>query len=219
MRQAPLLRAVALLAALSLASACQTPLLGSASPDPGSGSITTAEERGYGPGGFVPDLLVSHPPYEEIHTSWKQRIDQPYVYFERHGSYAETGAYIATLQREMIAQGLEATGPPFALYYDDPGEVPEDMLRSRIAIPVGGERSPREPLEYDVCESITVAYCYVTGPYHAVPRCYPGVFAFMNRMNWQVAGPIREVYIVPPASAAAESELLTEVQVPVTFRP
>jgi len=209
---------LALLAVLGLGSlGCQMTSATGSTPvtpvQPGAHGATS----GYGPGGFVPDLLVTNPPYEEVHTSWKQRMDQPYVYFERFGSYAETGSFIATLQREMQVQGLTATGPPFALYYDDPGTVPADRLRSRVGIPVGGARSPREPLRYDVCESVTVAYCYATGPYHEVPRVYPGVFGFMNRMNWQLSGPIREIYIVPPQPDMVGSQLLTEVQLPVSF--
>ena len=39
----------------------------------------------------------------------------------------------------------------------------------------------------------------------------------MERMNWRVAGPIRESYLVPPGTATGPLELLTEVQIPSTF--
>ena len=130
----------------------------------------------WGPGSFVPDLPVSTPPFEEVHASWKQRIDQPYVYFERLGSYTETGALIATLQRELIVQGIRAAGPPFALYYDDPAMVPEDQLRSRIGIPNCGSRArPRSRSVMTCLPSVTVAYAFVAGEYPEVPRAYPGV--------------------------------------------
>ncbi len=165
---------------------------------------------------YVPDLPVSVPPYDRVHASWKQRLDQPYVFIEHVGSYTETGALIPILQREMLAQELEPAGPPFALFYDDPGVVEAERLRSRACIPIGGKRSPRMPLQYDVLASTTVAYALVSGPYPDVPRSYPGIYAYLERQGWAENGPIREVYLVPPSSVESWDELLTEVQIPAT---
>lgn len=177
---------------------------------PGAAASTTVPD-------FVPDLPLSNPPFDRVHASWKQRLDQPYVFIERRGSYAETGSYIATVHREMLAQGLEPGGPPFALYYDDPGSVVAEELRSRICIPVKGPRTPVEPLQYDVLPSLTVVYSFATGAYPEVPRSYPGLYQFMSRMNWVENGPIREVYLVPPSAVSDYSELVTEVQIPATI--
>lgn len=196
---------------LLLVTACNIPVRGSAS------SSAPAASRDRDVPDFVPDLPLSHPPFDEVHASWKQRLDQPYVYIERRGSYAETGSYIATVHREMLAQGLEPGGPPFALFYDDPGTVLAENLRSRICIPVRGPRSPREPLHYDVLPSVTVAYAFATGPYPDVPRAYPGIFRFLERMNWVDNGPVREIYLVPPSSVDDLAELVTEVQIPATI--
>ncbi|MCP3920255.1 MAG: GyrI-like domain-containing protein [bacterium] len=180
---------------------------------PTSGSQSTA---GYPPQRrvYVPDLPVSQPPFEMVHASWKQRLDQPYVYFDHYGNYAETGALIPTLYREMVAQGLEADGPPFCLFYDDPGKVPLAELRSRACIPVSGPRSPTAPLAYEVLPSVTVAYAFVSGAYPDAPRAYPGIYAFMQRMNWVDAGPIREMYLVPPGSDPRPERLIAEIQIP-----
>lgn len=169
--------------------------------------------------GYVPDLPVSPPPYERVHASWKQRLDQPYVYISHVGSYTETGSLIPVVQREMIAQELEPAGPPFVLYYDDPGVTPVSELRARTCIPIGGKRSPRAPLQYDVLPSTTVVYALVGGPYPDVPRAYPGLYAYMHAQGWVENGPIREIYLVPPSSVEDWSELLTEVQLPAGARP
>ena len=165
---------------------------------------------------YVPDLPVTVPPYDTVHASWKQRLDQPYVYVEHVGSYTETGALIPVLQREMLAQELEPAGPPFALFYDDPGVVEASELRSRACIPIGGKRSPKMPLQYDVLSSTTVAYALVGGPYPDVPRAYPGIYAYLAKQGWAENGPIREIYLVPPSSVSSWEELLTEVQIPAT---
>ncbi len=164
---------------------------------------------------YEPDLPVSAPPYREVHTNWKQRIDQPYVYVEYAGPYYETGRLLPSVHQALSDAGLEAVGPPFALFYDDPGVVPADQLRSRACVPVDGMPKHLGSLSYDVLPSQTVAYAVVGGPYPDVPRAYPGIYRYMNRMGWVEDGPVREIYLVPPGAVQDYSQLMTEVQIPV----
>lgn len=165
-------------------------------------------------GNYQPDLPVSAAPFAQVHASWKQRLDQPYVYLEHRGSYTETGSLIPTLHRELLAQGLEASGPPFALYYNDPARTAAGDLISRVCLPISASRSPLSPLRYDVLPSVTVAYAFASGPYPEVPRVYPGIYAFMQKMHWVENGPIREIYLVAPQPGVNLAELLCEVQIP-----
>lgn len=164
---------------------------------------------------FVPSLPVSHPPFTEFHASWMQRLDQPYIYLEHHGSYAETGSILPVVIREMRLQGLEPSGAPFCLYYDDPASTATEKLLSRACVPISGQRSPITPLRYDVLPSRSVTYAYVSGVYPEVPRSYPHMLDYMRTLNFTIDGPIRETYIVPPAAAKRASDFLCEVQVPV----
>jgi len=165
---------------------------------------------------YVPGLPVSNPPFDTVHASWKQRLDEPYVYLDHVGSYTITGSLIPLLHKELTDQGLKATGPPFALYFDDPGSVATPTLRSRACVPVAGPRSPRAPLMYGVLPSTTVVYAVVSGPYPEVPRAYPGLYAYMKKMNWVEDGPIREIYLISPSAVESWDELMTEVQLPAT---
>ncbi len=165
---------------------------------------------------YTPDLLLSPAPYEVVHTSWKQRLDQPYVYLEHLGSYTETGTLLPALHRELAAQGLEPSGAPFCLFYDDPALVDAGQLRSRACVPIAGARSPRSPLAYAVLPSTTVCYAFAVGAYPDVPRAYPGVYAFMRKMSWVENGPIREIYLVPPTANTRPENLICEIQIPAT---
>lgn len=162
------------------------------------------------------DLPLTRPPYREVHADWKQRLAQRYVYVEHRGSYTETGRLLPEVTRVMAAQGLEPAGPPFALFYDDPGRVPVSQLRSRACVPVAGSRAPAAPLAADVLPSTTVAYAFVAGPYPELPRAYPGLYAFLQRMHWVENGPMREIYLVAPDSVTSFDELVAEVQLPAT---
>jgi len=70
-----------------------------------------------------------------------------------------------------------------------------------------------------VLPSATVAYAIASGAYPEVPRCYPGLLAYVKKMHWLVAGPIRELYLVAPGSVADWSALRCEVQIPVSMSP
>ena len=162
------------------------------------------------------DLTISRPPFEEVHCNWKDRIDQSYVYLEHLGPYSQTGALLPEVHRLLSTQGIKPAGPPFALFYDDPSSTAPGKLRSRACVPVGSWTRPAKPLSMETLQSRTVAYAVASGPYPRVPACYPGIFGYMSRMNWTLAGPIREIYMIPPSEVSGYEDLLCEVQMPVT---
>lgn len=192
---------------LILAAACAGP----------GGTQDAQQTDVYGSGAtwiYEPDLPVSRPPFRDVHANWKQRIDQPYVYVEYTGPYFETGRLLPSVHQALQEAQITPSGPPFALFYDDPGKVPSDRLRSRACVPVDGMPKHLGRLSYDVLPSQTVAYAVVGGPYPDVPRSYPGLYGYMNKMGWVEDGPIREIYLVPPSSVTDFSQLMTEVQIP-----
>ncbi len=167
----------------------------------------------------MPDVALSSAPFTEVHCAFKERLDQPYVYVELRGSYTTSGRSVPEVARLMVEQGLTPSGPPFGLFYDDPGDVPLAELRSRVGFPVDSQVPVKEPLKADVLASATVAYALVSGAYPEVPRCYPGLLEYVKKMHWALAGPIREIYLVEPGSVANWSVLRCEVQAPVSMAP
>lgn len=185
-------------------------LLGACAAPPRNGTTRTAGAT------YVPvmDLPVSQPPFRDVHSAWKQRLDQPYVYLDHTGSYRNTGALLPVLHREARQQGLAPSGPPFALFYDDPATVPAERLRSRACLPVAAPIDPRAPLDYDTLPSTTVIYAYIGGAYPEVPLAYPALMDHLARMGWTLNGPVRETYLVAPDSVEDYADLVTEVQLP-----
>lgn len=159
-------------------------------------------------------IPVSHPPFDEFHVNWMQRLDQPYVFIDCYGHYGDATSHIPMILREAAAQGLAVNGAPFALFYDDPAVTPVAELRSRVCLPISGPAAPVAPLAYDVLPSQAVAHAYVTGPYPDAPAAYPKVFEYLRQINKAPAGPVREIYIVQPAAAETTRDLLCEIQVP-----
>ena len=192
------------------------PLLLLAGCSASSTTTGTTAPTSQGPNTFVADLPIARAPFRDVLVYWKQRLDQPYVFVEARGSYTNVGRSLERVFALAASAGIEPTGAPFALYYDDPGKVAVDALRLRACLPVAKPVEARGELGYDVLESTTVAYAFVAGPYPEVPRSYPALFAYLARMDWVENGPIREIYLVNPGEVQDFAELVTEVQVPAT---
>lgn len=186
-------------------------------PSCGSTQEATQAQVPIWPGlGYRIHLPVSHPPYDTVHVSWRVPLEEGYVFLDHYGSYTDTPAHLPALLREMRVQGIEPSGPPFCLYYDDPATTPRDQRRSRACVPIKGIRSPRTPLAYDVLPPVSIAEAFVSGPYPDVKRAYPKINEWMASKNWVRNGPIREHYIVPPSQATRSSDYLCLIQIPGT---
>jgi len=146
--------------------------------------------------------------------NWKERLAAPYVYVEHRGDYRRLGDSMRALFAAAEELGLDPSGAPFALFFDDPGAVPVDELRARACLPVTERPARLGHLEYDVLPRAMVAYARVHGAYPDVPRSYPAIFAYLRGLGWSPTAPIREVYLVNPVEAASHDDLVTEVQVP-----
>jgi effector-binding domain-containing protein len=164
--------------------------------------------------GYV-DLQVSHPPFEQVEANWKVRMQVPYVYLEHRGAYGDTGALIPVLQAELSAQGLVPDGPPFCLFYDDPGVTPTEGLQSRACIPIHSKAPVLAPLAFGLLPSTTVAYAFASGAYPDVPQAWPGILAYVERQHWVPGGPVREIYLVAPEAEPDLGQLMSEIEIPV----
>lgn len=160
------------------------------------------------------DVAISRPPFREVHVEWKQRLEQPYVFVELEGDYADVLRWMGVLLEQVAAQGLAPAGAPFALYYDDPARTPKAELRSRLAVPVSTPQAAvAAPLGFDVLAPDNVVYARVAGPYGQAQGSYPGLFRFLGERGWAMHGPIRESFLVDPFSVRSPEELITEVQI------
>ena len=93
------------------------------------------------PGAIPTDMngvLVTKAPFDLVHINWKHRLDEPYVFVEHRGDYRHVGPAMSNLIDRVREANIVPRGPLFALFYDDPGEVPTEHLRARICCPVGG---------------------------------------------------------------------------------
>jgi effector-binding domain-containing protein len=155
-------------------------------------------------------------PRSRSEANWKERVAQPYVFVEQRGDYRELGSAMRALLESAAAGAIEASGPPFALFFDDPGRVPRPELRARVCLPVAERGRVAPGLQADVLPRALVVYAEVPGAYPEVPRAYPALFSYLAEQGWVATGPVREIYLVNPGAVGSYEELRTEVQIPWT---
>lgn len=153
-----------------------------------------------------------------LEANWKERLEQPYVFLDVEGDYRRIAGALRELQAAAQQQGLVRNGELFALFFDDPGRVEIDELRSRVCFPVA-ERPDHlgSTLQFEVLPRAMVVYARVQGAHSAVGPAYPALFSYLRELGWQQGGPVREIYLSSPR-AADRAELLTEIQIPWAAR-
>jgi hypothetical protein len=157
--------------------------------------VVLAEEAG------VP---LTMPPYTEVHTQWKERLAQPYVYFEHHGPREDFGATMRSLLEYTVRRHVETNGPPFGLFGG------EGFMRACLPV---AQNPGQEGLPFAVLPQAMVVYAVVSGPYPDATLALPGLQQSMAKSGGQPRGAVREIYLVNPAEVATYSALATEVQV------
>lgn len=122
------------------------------------------------------------------------------AYLQRTGDRADVPASIGELLAWARTEGVEADGPPTAIFYSDPAGTPPEMLfwEVRLPIAVSGSLEPRRAGEIRVLrtEAVVRAACIVR-------RGRPGdggpdLVAFrdwMKRRGLEINGPRIETYL------------------------
>jgi len=127
-------------------------------------------------------------------------------------AYEELAAWMA--EKKILPHLGSPMG--LALYYDDPGAVPPEEVRFKVAIPVSAETPTisEDRAAVELLPEAEVAYLTVRGPYTNLEDAYSQLFGWVFQHGRQPTDAAREVYVrwgegMPP------EEWETEIQVPV----
>ena len=130
------------------------------------------------------------------------------------GPYREVGKLYAEIAKWLNQKQLQIAGPPFGWYYDNPEEVPAHRLRSEVGFPFKGEAAPEGKIKIKKIPAQTVLYVMHKGPYSELGPAYIALFQHANDKGYTPLEPPMEIYLNDPATVL-ESELLTEIQLPI----
>lgn len=160
-----------------------------------------------------PDLPVVSAPFERIHVQFKETLDEQYVYVEHVGPRNDLRPGVERLLRATERRGIEAAGPLFVEYVDDPRGNPNTTGRILIGVSVSEPVAGDAELRYATSAPRTVVYTRLAGPFGAGRAGYSALDEHMRQWGWIQHGPIRETY---HPDAAAPGTFTIEVQIPWT---
>jgi effector-binding domain-containing protein len=162
-------------------------------------------------GVFVVGLAIAamQGAFARVATATAERGPYRIAALDHTGPYREIGGVILKVKGLITLTDAEL-GPPCALYYHNPDDVPEDELRSQggYVIPEGAlVRSPARIIE--VPRRRVVVAVVKAHPLVAAMKIYPALRDWMARHDARPAGPALEFY--------RRGEVETEL--PVTTAP
>jgi len=133
------------------------------------------------------------------------------------GPYEGVGKLYEEIAKWLRQKQLKITGPPFGWFYDNPKEVPTHKLRNEVGFPFKGEAKPEGNIIIKKIPTQEVLYTTHKGPYREVGLAYAALFQYAHEKGYIPLGCPMEIYLNDPAKVP-ESELLTEVQLPIKKR-
>jgi DNA gyrase inhibitor GyrI len=117
------------------------------------------------------------------------------AYLETRGAYSRIGEAMRDLKDWIDSKGIEQTGYPLCLFYDNPNSTPEPELRSDACIPVRGPFEPEGDYRLKVLGEVQVAETRHSGPPEDFPKTYGPFLEGLLNQGYQTVGPAREYFM------------------------
>lgn len=130
------------------------------------------------------------------------------------GPYNQVGKLYEEIAKWLRQKQLRITGPPLGWFYDNPEETQAHELRSEVGFPFKGEAKPEGNIRIKKIPAQNVLSTIHKGPYSEVGPAYAALSQFVNEKGYIPLGCPVEIYLNDPTKVP-ESELLTEIQLPV----
>jgi len=117
------------------------------------------------------------------------------AYLERRGPYSSIGETMRSLKDWIDSKGIEQSGYPFCVFFDDPNETPESELRSEACIPVGKAFEPEGGVKVKELAEVQVAETRHEGPPEDLSKTYGFLLEGIANQGYQALGPAREYFM------------------------
>lgn len=116
------------------------------------------------------------------------------AFIEHRGSYDTINDSMRDLKDWIDRNGIEQSGYPFCMYYDNPTETPQEELRSEACIPVSKPFQPEGRFQMKELQQVDVAETRHNGPPEQFPKTYGPFLEGLIKGGYQLLGPVREYY-------------------------
>ena len=134
------------------------------------------------------------------------------------GHFSQIPTAFGKLYGWIVQRGYKPVGPAMAIYYNIPGQVPDEQLswelRSQLSGDVAEVAPDAEGLGVKKLDAVKMATTIYRGPYEGVEPTYVALGDWVMTNNYEVCGPPEELYLNDPTKTPGE-EPLTEIRFPV----
>lgn len=134
------------------------------------------------------------------------------------GHYNQIPIALGRLYSWINEKGYVPKGPAITVYYNIPGEVPDDQLQWEVRSMLSGnvaESGPdKQGLGVKRVGAIQIATTMHKGPYEEVEKSYRALMVWVEENGYEINGPVEELYYNDPSKTPLQ-ELLTEIRLPV----
>jgi len=156
-----------------------------------------------------------------IEVTVKKTEPMTVAFVSMKGPYSLIGETFGKLYGWIGEKGYVPAGPPVGVYFNAPGQVPDEELLWELRSPIAGDVAPGGPDERGLgikkVEAAEVAATMHKGPYDQVGATYGALAGWIAENGYEIVGPSEEVYLSDPGKTAPE-ELLSEIRFPVKKR-
>ena len=134
------------------------------------------------------------------------------------GHYSQIPATFEKLYGWIAQKGYKPIGPAIAVYYNIPGQVPDDELSWELRSQLSGNVAEVEPDEEGLgvkkLDAIKMATTIYKGPYENVEASYTALQTWVMTNGYEMSGPPEELCLNDPTKTP-EEEPLTEIRFPI----
>ena len=117
-------------------------------------------------------------------------------------------------------KGYKPIGPSIAVYYNIPGEVPNEQLNWELMSQLSGDIVESAPdtdgLGVKKVNAVKMATTVYKGPYENIEPVYVALNTWITANKYEIIGPVQELYFNDPTIVGEVP--ITEIRIPVRKR-
>jgi effector-binding domain-containing protein len=129
----------------------------------------------------------------------------------------DMGRLFGEVMEWITKRGFDMAGPAFAVYYSTPEEMARGEMQFDAGVPVTGDVQAEGKIRIKTFPAQNVISAVHRGPYSQIAPVYATLMEYAATNELDVTGAPMELYLTNPMDVP-ESELLTEVRLPVAKR-
>ena len=133
------------------------------------------------------------------------------------GDFGQIPTTFQKLYGWINKKGYKPIGPSIAVYYNIPGEVPNEQLNWELRSQLSGDIAESAPdmdgIGVKKVDAVKMATTVYKGPYENIEPIYVALNTWITDNNYEVVGPIQELYFNDPTIAGEVP--ITEIRIPI----